>query len=152
MLEAETNAEMGGAHDEPFIQRIEMELRRAERYRIFVSLVVLDLDFLRSQEGENGGSLMDGIVDLVATNIRVIDLFAVVGASKVAVLMPETQRQGAEAAAKRLTTLIGSEIETQTKQALEKMIPLEMASYPDAAGARSIKEILSDLSEGASLN
>jgi len=152
MLEAETNAEMGGAHDEPFIQRIEMELRRAERYRIFVSLVVLDLDFLRSQEGDNGGSLMDGIVDLVATNIRVIDLFAVVGASKVAVLMPETQRQGAEAAAKRLTTLIGSEIETQTKQALEKMIPLEMASYPDAAGARSIKEILSDLSEGASLN
>ena len=129
-----------------------MELRRAERYRIFVSLVVLDLSFLKGQNGGDRSSLIDDIVHVVADNVRVIDLFAVMGQNKIAVLMPETQRQGAEAAARRLTELIRKNIEQHTSQPLEKIIPLEMASYPDAAGARTISEILKDLTEGPSLN
>jgi len=152
MMETERNNRISRPTNEPFVQRISLELKRAERYRIFVSLVVLDLSFLKGRNGNDRSGLIDGIVDIVSKHIRVIDQLSLIDRYKLVVLMPETQRQGAEAAARRLTDLVRNDIENRTHDQLDRMIPLEMASFPDAAGARSISDIIREFSEAPSQN
>ncbi len=49
----------------PFINRVDIELKRAQRYQIFVSLLVYDLSFLSSYKSDNGISLKDKILVII---------------------------------------------------------------------------------------
>ena len=84
------------ANVKPFVERVGRELQRAERYRIFLSLIVLDFNSVRLIS--DGGETADvaKLVDLVTGNTRSVDHAALVETGKVAVLLPETPRQGAE--------------------------------------------------------
>ncbi len=128
----------------PFVERVGEELQRAERYRIFVSLVVLDLDSLKKDSARETAEF-DRLVKLIKGNTRSIDSAALVNSRKMAVLLPETPRQGAEIAARRVTELIRQSYPADFNGNVDQVIPLEMASFPDAAGAKTVKEILSEL-------
>ncbi len=130
----------------PFVERVGEELQRAERYRIFVSLVVLDLDSLKNGNARETGEF-DRLVNLIKGNTRSIDSAALVNPRKMALLLPETPRQGAEIAARRVTELIRQSYPGDFSENVDQVIPLEMASFPDAAGAKTVKEILSELTE-----
>ena len=130
----------------PFVERVGEELQRAERYRIFVSLVVLDLDSLKKDRAREAAEF-DRLVNLIKGNTRSIDSAALVNSHKMAVLLPETPRQGAEIAARRVTELIRQSFPVDFSENVDPVIPLEMASFPDAAGAKTVKEILSELTE-----
>jgi len=130
-----------------FTEIVGSELRRAERYSIFVSLGVMDLSSAR--KGSNGGD-QDNLLSLlqvVKKNIRDVDSVSFINGSKLGLLFPETPRQGAEKVVKRIAEIVRQHlIETGTFQASGDIIPLEMASYPDAAGAKTITEILQEWS------
>lgn len=128
----------------PFVERVGQELQRAERYRIFVSLIVFDLNSLRTNSGGNETADSAKLVDLVAGNTRSVDHAALVDNGKVAVLLPETPRQGAEVAGRRVAELIRSKYPLSDSNSTTVGIPLEMASFPDAAGARTVEEMLGD--------
>ena len=130
----------------PFVERVGEELQRAERYRIFVSLVVLDLDSLKKDRAREAVEF-DRLVNLIKGNTRSIDSAALVNTHKMAVLLPETPRQGAEIAARRVTELIRQSVPADFNENVDQVIPLEMASFPDAAGAKTVKEILNELTE-----
>jgi GGDEF domain-containing protein len=130
----------------PFVERVGEELQRAERYRIFVSLVVLDLDSLKKDRARETAEF-DRLVNLIKGNTRSIDSAALVNSHKMAVLLPETPRQGAEIAARRVTELIRQSFPADFNENVDQVIPLEMASFPDAAGAKTVKEILGELTE-----
>ena len=130
----------------PFVERVGEELQRAERYRIFVSLVVLDLDSLKKDRAREAVEF-DRLVNLIKGNTRSIDSAALVNTHKMAVLLPETPRQGAEIAARRVTELIRQSFPADFNENVDQVIPLEMASFPDAAGAKTVKEILGELTE-----
>ena len=130
----------------PFVERVGEELQRAERYRIFVSLVVLDLDSLKKDTARETAEF-DRLVNLIKGNTRSIDSAALVNSHKMAVLLPETPRQGAEIAARRVTELIRQSFPADFNENVDQVIPLEMASFPDAAGAKTVKEILGELTE-----
>ena len=130
----------------PFVERVGQELQRAERYRIFVSLLVLDLDSLKKAGAEEASDI-DRLVDLIKGNTRAIDTAARINSHKMALLLPETPRQGAEIAARRVTELIRVSCPAVFNDTADRVIPLEMASYPDAAGARTVKEIMAEFAE-----
>ena len=130
-----------------FLVRVGVELKRAERYRFFVSVIALDLSFTRDLLGEESFQTVSSLLEKVQTNIRVIDDVSVVGSHRLVLLLPETTRQGAEIAAKRLSELIRDNLSTHTSSRFEDMIPLEMASYPDAAGAKTVKDFMGELSK-----
>lgn len=130
----------------PFVERVGEELQRAERYRIFVSLVVLDLDSLKKDRARETAEF-DRLVNLIKGNTRSIDSAALVNSHKMAVLLPETPRQGAEIAARRVAELIRQSFPADFNENVDQVIPLEMASFPDAAGAKTVKEILGELTE-----
>ena len=130
-----------------FLTTVNLELKRAERYRIFVSMVTLDLSFAHKVLPEGGEELQRGILDVVRGNIRAVDQAALVTDGKLALLLPETPRQGAEAAARRVTSMIKQYLIDRMQIAVDRVIPLEMASYPDAAGARSVADMLEELTQ-----
>ena len=132
---------------EVFINQAGLELKRAERYRIFVSLVVLDLSF--DEAGDKLPQTFSGetIADVIRSNVRSSDNFAFLDDRSVAILFPETSRQGAEVTARRISEAIRGEIKKISGNGFNDVIPLEMASYPDSGGARTIAEFLAVLAD-----
>jgi GGDEF domain-containing protein len=137
--------------NELFLDRVSTELKRAERYRIFVSLIVLDVGFLEAAFPEAGSAVVGNLVNFVERHIRAIDNISLLGSHKLGLLFPETTRQGAEMASRRVAELIKAKLSEMGNRRFDQVIPLEMASYPDAAGAKSIADFLREYSE-TSLN
>jgi len=132
--------------DESFLDTVEVELKRAERYRIFVSLIVLDVGFLETVLSDRGPAVMKELTSAVRRQVRAIDNISLIQPYKIGLLFPETTRQGAEIASKRVTELIRTRLSELNNKKFEQVIPLEMASYPDAAGAKSISDFLQEYS------
>jgi hypothetical protein len=136
---------MNAANVKPFVEYVGRELQRAERYRIFLSLIVLDFNSLRT--GSNGSEAADtaALIDLIAGNTRSVDHAELIESGKVAVLLPETPRQGAEVAGRRVAELIRNKYPGSKTNLGDTVVPLEMASFPDAAGARTVEQMLGDI-------
>jgi hypothetical protein len=129
----------------PILQQIGVELKRAERYRIFMSLVAVDLSFTEQLLGEEAPGFIERVSELTQSNIRVCDVASIVGESCLVMLLPETSRQGAEISGRRLAEMIQGELSHVSKQEVHDVIPMEMASYPDAAGTKSVADFLETL-------
>lgn len=132
---------------QPFLEAADLELKRAERYRIFVSMVLLDLNVADHLQDKGDQEIHQELLQLVGSSLRAFDSVALMPGNRMALLMPETPRQGAEAAARRATELIRNRLAEISEVLRDVVVPLEMTSYPDAAGARSVAEILEDLAE-----
>ncbi len=137
--------------EDTFFTRVGTELKRAERYRIFVSLIVLDVSAIQSTSAGDRSSIVNDVVGYVQQHIRAIDGISLLGPNKVAMLFPETNRQGAEIASKRICELMKLRLSELNGSRFDQVIPLEMASYPDAAGAKTITDFLTEYS-GINLN
>ncbi|MEE8577786.1 MAG: hypothetical protein V3T31_11075 [candidate division Zixibacteria bacterium] len=127
-----------------FLNQTGIELKRAERYHIFVSLIAIDLETIFSGLGKNEPSL-SCLCSRIRESVRASDNFAMVGEHCLAMLFPETPRQGAEATGRRIAEMIKSEMETRTGSQIDGVIPVEMASYPDTAGALTIADMIETL-------
>jgi len=130
-----------------FINRTDLELKRAERYAVFLSLVVLDLSFLGEKLGSDATELVDAVCEAVREKVREIDAVSRLGSMKIGLLLPETPRQGAEMVGRRVGEQIRDIMTRHSETVTNNTIPVEMASYPDAAGNRTIPQFLEDLAK-----
>jgi diguanylate cyclase (GGDEF)-like protein len=89
-----------------FADRLTQELERNRRYPRPLSLLYLDLDNFKVINDSHGHQTGDAVLRLVAdamrTSVRTADVVGRLGGDEFAVLMPETDAQLADAAAKRL--------------------------------------------------
>ena len=138
------NLEYQSTAKNPFIDRVDVELKRAQRYQIFISLLVYDLSFLQNLDIDDYDQLHKDILGLVAQKIRAIDDVTLLDSSKIAFLLPETNRQGAEIASRRISSVLKEYFSEGKNKEIEDVITPEMSSYPDAAGTKSIKDFLMD--------
>jgi len=130
-----------------FARKVGVELNRAERYRVFVSLTVLDLELATAVAGEKASEILQDIMSRVKDAVRACDYVELLDDHCLAVLLPETPRQGAEVAARRLTDLVKVRFSESTGRQIEEVIPVEIASFPDTAGARTMAGFLEELAE-----
>ena len=136
-----------------FVSTINYELKRAERYRIFLSLVTFNIGPLIDLAGN--GSLkaeaerarfLGGLHEALKGAIREVDALADPTIFKIGLLLPETSRQGAEAAARRLTETLYKFCSDYFKKPADYLVPVEIFSFPDAGGGRGITSFLEDYS------
>lgn len=132
--------------ENPFINKVDIELKRAQRYQIFISLLVYDFSSLYTGLKDDSAKIQADILNLVSKKIREIDDVSLIDSSKIALLLPETNRQGAEIASKRISTVIREYLKNNASEELFEKIYPEMASYPDAAGTKTIKDFITDYS------
>jgi diguanylate cyclase (GGDEF)-like protein/PAS domain S-box-containing protein len=91
-------------------EHLEMELRRAQRYKSPLSFLMLDVDQFKGYNDAFGHPAGDEVLRKVAqvlgNNVRVIDFVARYGGEEFAVLLPQTDASGAHIVAERLRTKI----------------------------------------------
>lgn len=131
---------------QPFFNQLNIELKRAERYRIFVSMLVYDFSSSSGNSEKKNEIISQDLVNNIAKDLRTIDLISSFGSGKLALLFPETNRQGAEVVSKRVSDIIKNHLAEKQEKDIDSLITPEMASFPDAAGAKSINDFISEYS------
>ncbi len=129
-----------------FVNQVDMELKRAERYSVFVSIVILDLSFLETYFEGHDSKAAKAVIDKVRESIRIMDYVSPLEDNKIGVLFPETPRQGAEIVGRRISEIIKDHLSKKEKLSVNRIIPFQMASYPDAAGTITISDFLKNYS------
>lgn len=132
-----------------FLIRANIELHRAERYRVLVSLTVLDLEFAREHVGRQPIESVSKLRDLVRAAIRDCDYMTILEDNRLVFLFPETSRQGAEIAVRRLSDLVRRHLSDASGRPIKDVIPVEMASFPDTAGAKTLAGFLEELASSS---
>ena len=128
-----------------FVDLAGIELHRAERYRVFVSMTLVDFGFAREHFSGDFDTVRSTLRQKVRQAIRACDYVALLEGDNLALLFPETPRQGAEVAARRLADLVRNEVARLTEKDVTDVVPVEIASYPDTAGAKTLAGFLEEL-------
>ena len=129
-----------------FVDQVDMELKRAERYSVFVSIVILDLSFLETYLEEDESEAAQAVLKKVRQSIRIMDYVSPLEDNKIGLLFPETPRQGAEIVGRRISELVRDHLSKKEKLSVDRVIPFQMASFPDAAGTITISDFLKNYS------
>ncbi|HLD30424.1 MAG TPA: diguanylate cyclase [bacterium] len=89
-----------------FETRLEEEIRRAERFRYFFTLMMLDIDDFKKYNDAYGhpigDHLLQKIAELIKTNTYETDFIARYGGEEFAIIMPSSSREGARKKAESL--------------------------------------------------
>jgi two-component system cell cycle response regulator len=132
--------ELGSIYNdiEIFRARIDEEIRRARRYPTFLSLVLLDVSHVNSQDEIENFSEVEkfhaGLRNLVRKTIRETDLLSTDGSGKIAILLLETSREGATVFSKRLKKAVRYFLCNNTISPINWRVPISASSFPGSRG------------------
>lgn len=106
----------GAMNRNQFFERAGDELRRAQRYRKPLALLMLDLDHFKRINDVHGHGAGDAVLktlcQLWMSELRSVDLLARIGGEEFAVLMPDSQMTAAQVVAERLRALTSAAVVT----------------------------------------
>lgn len=120
-----------------FSLRAVQELKRAERYSEFVSLILIDLEkwlgplSKKQKEAFRSGNWEQELYDLVKRETRQTDVISGLENDKMALLLTETSNEGAKLLAKRLTEEIALFLAAERKKLLDPKALMKIVSFPD---------------------
>lgn len=122
--EAEPAAEVGSGLY--FAWRAEKELKRAERYLSFVSLITFECIPTTASGWDE--ELKKKAAEVVERCIRETDILGISNANRLAVLLVETPRRGAERAADRIAAQL---LELCLKEKGKSKLEIKVHSFPE---------------------
>jgi GGDEF domain-containing protein len=129
-----------------------MELKRAERYRNFLSLLVLNLSEFLSTAGrrkiasrEEAHQFMEKVINRVKGGARETDLISEVRNECLVMLLPETNGEGARVAGERLQKLLSEFLSDFLDSDYRFDVPLEITSFPEESGKKYFQNRLKKL-------
>lgn len=110
---ANTDGLTGLANRRHFLEVLDREIERSDRYGRPMALIMLDLDHFKRVNDNYGHAAGDSVLKAAAAALhrvsRDTDLPARLGGEELALLLPETHVEGAAQVAERLRTLIAAE-------------------------------------------
>lgn len=115
-----------------------LELKRAERYRNFLSLLVLNLSEFLSSAGrrkitsqEEADEFIRLLMDRVKHEARETDMISNLDDARLVMILPETDRTGAEIACGRMKELLSEFLSEFLDSSYRFDVPAEISSFPD---------------------
>jgi diguanylate cyclase (GGDEF)-like protein len=137
--QAATDSLTGLANRWTFDEELALEWRRAERVGDPLALILLDLDNFKTindtQGHQAGDEVLRKVGEVVGASVRQVDLAARYGGEEFAVIVPETDLDGALELAERLRKAVeGEEIELQNGTRLSVTTSLGVAVKGDLPG------------------
>lgn len=125
-------------------QRLTEELRRAQRYNKFLSLMLLDIDYFK-KVNDNYGHLVGDVVlkalaKLLSKQIRDMDLVARYGGEEFMFILPETDSTGAKLVAQRIRQAVaGTPFPLPDGRNVGVTVSIGVVCFPDCGG--SVQEL-----------
>jgi two-component system cell cycle response regulator len=127
------------------LDRLKQETERYARYRQPLALAMLDLDAFKPINDTYGHLFGDHVLRQVAETIshsvRTLDVAARYGGDEFAVILPQTEAQGALRVCERLLRNVSSLEVTQGKISVRVSLSLGLALYP-GEGIASVEDLL----------
>jgi GGDEF domain-containing protein len=129
-----------------------LELKRAERYRNFLSLLVLNLSELMGTVGrrkinsqEETKQFIDSVASRLKQSARETDTVSGFDNARLAMLLPETDSMGARVASERFQEMVSDLLSEFLESEYKFDVPLEITSFPDQSGRKFFKNRLQSL-------
>ena len=124
--------------------RIEEEFRRAQRYHLDLSCIMIDLDHFKKINDkyghQKGNSVLKRSAALIKKHLREVDIIGRFGGDEFLVILPETSQQNAKVAALRLQKLFSSIVEEQKKTSYVTL-SIGISGRPDGR-VKSAKDLI----------
>jgi len=129
-----------------FNQRLEMELKRAERYKRNLSILMIDIDNFKQindQYGHvEGDEVLKRLVLVIKQNLRNSDILVRFGGEEFVALLPETNSKNAYLAGEKLRTAVEKDMHFQPQNLNKEQkvtISIGVSNYPtDAYSGESL--------------
>jgi len=127
------------------IYSVESELKRANRYRRTLALLLMDIDYFKNLNDTYGHQCGDYVIKtvgkLLKSNVRATDFVARYGGDELAVMLIETNAKSALDVAEKLKKEIGNHIfQWQTKE-LSVNVSIGLATAP-APGIQGVSHLI----------
>ena len=122
--------------------RTKQELKRAERYCEFLSLMMIDITSLTkfaqksSKFKRNLTGLQQNLENTIRKNVRETDIVSRFENNRLALLLSETSKEGANCVCKRLKEEIKTFASDSIKIPQSWEAPMEIVSFPDKEDGR----------------
>ncbi len=122
-----------------FREYLDQELKRAARHHLFVSLVMLDIDFFKHYNDQHGhpagDQVLREIAGLIRDNIRSIDVAVRYGGEEFVMVLPETNRAQACVVAEKIRKMVEKQRFPHEEQQPNGNLTISMgvASFPEDA-------------------
>jgi diguanylate cyclase (GGDEF)-like protein len=129
-----------------FKNRLSDELKRADRYRQRLSILMLDLDHFKTvndQYGhQTGNVILREISDIIKQCVRDVDVVARYGGEEFTVILPQTDRDDAEVIAERIRETVAKNFFQNNRGRREIHITVSIGgcTYPD--GIHTLEQLL----------
>lgn len=140
-----------------FLERTRQELSRAERYCLFLSLLLVDVsEFVRVLEKRVGAddpaieSLAKHVEAGLRSSIRTSDVVAAYDKNRVGLLLMETSKAGLETIRKRVETFIRDYLRGSFRMPFEPPVVIRGASFPEEP--EQFSELSRQISSGQATN
>lgn len=118
-----------------FVRKLQEEKRRAARYRLPLSLIMVDIDWFKkindSYGHEAGNIVLKRLSGLIKECIRDVDIFARYGGEEFAVILPQTPQQDALTIGERIRQRVEKEIIETEPGNIRITVSVGLSSYPE---------------------
>ncbi len=118
-----------------FLERVSSEFKRARRYNLPLSVIMIDIDHFKAINDVYGHTYGDIILKELAQCLsefaRGNDLVARYGGEEFVILLPDTDKEGALIFGKRLWKEIGSHTFDQGGRKIKIKVSLGISNYPE---------------------
>lgn len=119
-----------------FIKKLEEEKRRASRYDLPLSLIMIDIDHfkkLNDRHGHESGNLvLKKLAKIIQKCIRDVDIFARYGGEEFAVILPQTPQKVANKIGERIRKQVEkAEFLNINHETINITVSIGLSSYPE---------------------
>jgi diguanylate cyclase (GGDEF)-like protein len=145
--DAETDDLTGAANRRCFTTAIKRENVRAIRYGTIFSVIILDVDYFKSINDRlghaAGDKVLSAVVSRIAFCLRRGDLLSRYGGDEFAILLPETDAEGARDVTERIRATIANAAVEMDGQSINVSISLGVATQ-DPAGTKNWMQLIDE--------
>ena len=141
-----------------FEDRLQLEMRRAERYFVFLSLLLMRVDCADFRAGRwrwrAKRDFLPDVSEVLKNNTRDVDSMFTYPGERFAFLMPETNDEGAYEAAQRLRRLVENAKLRRLSPLSKLRVSFGLSSFPSDARNKPqlVKNALRSLAEAIRVN